>query len=95
MGTFQECKYGLIALSVSIAEAVSIWGGLAVLRRLGLWGHPPAWVEGAFGAVYLAGVAGLVLAVMGLIKASGRIYAALALALGLVNFAIGGLLFTV
>jgi hypothetical protein len=95
MGRFQESKYGVIALGISIAEAVFIWGGLAVLRASGLWGRPPVWVEPAFSVVYLGGLAGLALAVVGLVKRSGPIYAALGLALGLINFGVGGLLFTV
>ena len=95
MKTFRECKYGFIALGISIGEITLIWGGLGVVYAAGLWGHAPLWLRDTFGLIYLAGVAALILAVVGLIKDSGRMYAALALLLGLVNLAVCGLPFTV
>lgn len=95
MRRFRACKYGFIALGISILEIILICGGLAVIDAMGLWGHAPLWLRDAFGTVYMVGMLGLVLSVVGLIKDSRRIYAFLALILGLVSMAICSPLFTV
>jgi hypothetical protein len=85
--------HGLIALGISVAHVTLIWGGLAAVYALGLWGRAPLWLLNAFRVAYLAGIAGLAFGVVGLIKGSGRIYAALAMVLFFVNLAIGGFIF--
>ena len=94
-GNSQDRLYARLALTVEVAEAVFMFGGLVLVRAMGMSGRAPGWLEALFGTAYLAGVVGLILAVVGLIKGSARVYALLALALGLVNFAIGGVIFTV
>ena len=95
MGRFRESRYGLIALGISVADVTFIWGGFAAVYALGLWGRAPLWLLNVFRVAYIAGDAGLALAVIGLIKGSGRVYAILAVILFLINSAIGGLIFAV
>ncbi|MGD0228364.1 MAG: hypothetical protein ABSF71_39180 [Terriglobia bacterium] len=95
MGRLRESKYGLIALGIAVTEATFIGGGLAVVYALGLWGRAPIWLEHAFAAAYLGGLAAPVFAVVGLSKGSGRVYAAIAIVLAVVNLGIGGLVFAV
>jgi hypothetical protein len=95
MGRFRESRYGLIALGISVADVTFIWGGLAAVYALGLWGRAPLWLLNVFRVAYLAGIAGLAFGVVGLIKGSGRIYAALAVVLFLISLGIGGLIFAI
>ena len=55
MGRFKASKYGLIALSLNIAEAAFVLVSLAIVRELGLWGRAPHWLEQAFSAAFLGG----------------------------------------
>lgn len=92
---FRESKYGLTGLALNIFEAIFIWGSLAIVRELGLWGRAPLWLEKACSATVVAGAAGLVLVIVGFFKDRQPFYAVGALVLGLVNMAVAGLIFAV
>ncbi|HEV2498334.1 MAG TPA: hypothetical protein VGY31_01990 [Terriglobia bacterium] len=88
MREFSERKYGFIALGLCIAEFTFIWGSLALIYTMGLWGHAPHWLEEGFRVMYLAGVAAPAIAVLGTVKDSRRGLAGLALLLSLLNLVV-------
>jgi hypothetical protein len=91
MDGFRESKFGWPALGVSIAEPVVVWGASGIIYALGRWGHGPLWLEDVFAISYLAGLGGVGLAILGLIRDSRRVPAGLALLLGIVNMVLCGL----
>jgi hypothetical protein len=95
MRTFRECKYGYVALSISAAEIIIICGGLTIIYATGLWGHAPAWVRHFYHLVSLAVPVALILAIVGLVRDTWRVCAALALLLALVDAAVYGVLLAV
>jgi hypothetical protein len=95
MKRFQECKYGFVALSISVGEAIIISSGLGIIYATGLWGQAPPWVRHFYQLASLAVPLDLIVAILGLIRDSWRLYAALALLLTLVDAAAYGLLIAV
>jgi hypothetical protein len=85
MKSFGQSKYGYIALSLSLAELIVIWGGQAVIYAIGLWGYAPHWLADVFVSMYLAGLIAVGVAVLGLAKDPSRLCAGLALLVGCIN----------
>jgi len=88
MRGFRECRWGYIALGICIAEISSVWGSLAAVYALGIWGNAPRWLADVFMGMYLAGLAAVGIATVGLRKHSSRGLAGLALLLGVVNLVV-------
>lgn len=88
MKEFSGRKYGFVALGLCIVEFTFIWGSLALLTTMGLWGRAPRWLADGFMVAYLAGVAALAIAVLGTVKDSRRGLAGLALLLSLLNLVV-------
>jgi len=88
MRKFQESRYGFVALGIGLAEITFIWGSLAVVYALGIWGNAPRWLGGVFGVTYLAGLVALAVAMVGLRKDSRRGCAGVALLLGVLNLVV-------
>jgi hypothetical protein len=95
MRTFRDCKYGCVALSISVIEIIIVCVGLAIIRAAGLWGHAPAWVRHFYEWACLGVPAAFILAVAGLVKDSWRICAAVALVLAVVTAVVYGTLLAV
>jgi hypothetical protein len=95
MRTFRDCKYGWVALSISVIEIVIVCVGLAIIRAAGLWGRAPAWVRHFYEWACLGVPVALILAVVGLIRDSWRVCAALALLFALAIAAAYGALLAV
>ncbi len=91
MSKFRECRYGFIALGIGIAEVTLIWGSLGVVYAMGIWGNAPKWLADIFAIMYLAGVAALAVAALGLRRDSWRGWASLALLLGALNLVVCGI----
>jgi hypothetical protein len=85
MKSFGQCKYGYVALGLSLAELIVIWGGQAVVYATGVWGHAPHWLADLFVSMYLAGLVAVGIAALGLAKDTSRVCAGLALLVGFIN----------
>jgi hypothetical protein len=92
MGKFKDCKYGALALSISVAELLILCIGLATIYIAGRWGQAPQWVRGFYEIVSAAAPVGLILGVIGIIRDSRRLYAVLGLISGLAVCGIYGVL---
>jgi hypothetical protein len=83
----RAARFGLVSLSISLAEILVIWGGVAL--GLHFPEHNWKWLGNVFVDTYLwAGLGSVVLAVLGLVKDSRKVVALVALFVALCNFAI-------
>ena len=80
-----KSKYGYISLFLSLVELLAIWGGMGIVKALGIWGCAPHWLEGLWVFTYLGGWVGVVFAAFGLAKDSQRLVAGLALLFGVLS----------
>jgi predicted Kef-type K+ transport protein len=81
---FKPAKYGYLALGVSLAEILIIWGGTAI--ALSLPQHNWHWLRSAMmGAYSLALIASIGFAVAGLVRDARRVPAVAALVLTVVS----------
>ena len=76
-------KYGYISLFLSLMVVFLIWGGMGIVKALGIWGCAPLWVEHLWLITYLGGWVAVALAALGLAKDSQRLVAGLALLFGI------------
>lgn len=65
-------NYGFIALTFVITQMGVVWGSLAVVYELGMWGRAPAWLGYPFGLAYLFCLAGLIFAAASLVRGVGE-----------------------
>jgi len=91
MHRFTASRFGWVALVVEILQVVVVWGALGIVWASGLWGRGPLWLEGVIVYSNLAGLAGVGVAVAGLVKDSRRTVAVIALFLGVANTVLCGL----
>jgi hypothetical protein len=88
MKGLSQSKYGYVALGLCLTELLVIWGGLGIVDEIGLWGRAPEWLADLDVLMYLAGLAALAVAIVGLVKDRQRLASALALLLGVFNLAV-------
>lgn len=83
--------YGRVALLTCLIELIGIWGTTAITAQM-----PQKdfyWLVRPMAVLYVAGLASIPVAVIGLLKDTRRAFALVALVLGLVNTLVCGIRF--
>jgi hypothetical protein len=74
-------KFACLSVAVSLLEASIVWGGVAVGLALPSWNWH--WLGGVFHYTIMIGLGSIVFAIVGLFRDPERMFAFLALVLGL------------